>query len=248
SASKWALNLMHPSTTRGELSTPQGRAPGRSRRHLRPFVGATLQRRAEPRRRAPVLGRATGSEGPSPARALLRSLGTDAAAGQRGDMARLGLLVFGLIAGLALRAHAAPDAITFTLSHADCGPTREAGDDRFRLFMNGTQLADVPTSVGCHQSNAPLVVRITDPTGLAGFDPAACNTFRVDMTRESFGIELASVAVTVEGGPGAGRLCLFDGVPTNPHPSCARRPVFSGAYSEGLPAVGGVDPDGDGMA
>src|SRR5262249_50055364 len=83
---------------------------------------------------------------------------------------------------------------------------------------------------------------------VGGFDPAACNTFRVDMTRESFGIELASVAVTVEGGPGAGRLCLFDGVPTNPHPSCARRPVFSGAYSEGLPAVGGADPDGDGMA
>jgi hypothetical protein len=163
-------------------------------------------------------------------------------------MGHLRLLVFGLVAGLTLRAHAAPDAITFTLSHADCGPTREAGDNRFRLFMNGTQLADVPTSVGCHENNTPLVVTIADPTALAGFDPTACNTFRVDMTQDGFGIELAAVAVTVEGGPGAGRLCLFDGFPTNSHPSCARRPMFSGAFSQALPTVGGADPDGDGTA
>ena len=98
-------------------------------------------------------------------------------------MRRLWLPVLGLVAGLALPAHAAPDAIVFTLSHADCGPTGQAGDNRFRLFMNGTLLADVPTSVGCVQSNTPLVVTITDPTALAGFDPARCNTFRVDMTR-----------------------------------------------------------------
>ena len=162
-------------------------------------------------------------------------------------MRRLRLLVLGFVAGATLPAHAAPDAITFTISHADCGPTFQAGDNRFRLFMNGTLLADVPTSVGCQQSNTPLVVTIADPTALAGFDPASCNTFRVDMTHDGSGIELATVAVAVEGGPDAGRLCLFDGFPTNPHPSCARRPVFSGAYSGGLATVGGADPDGDGM-
>src|SRR5262249_19150422 len=103
-----------------------------------------------------------------------------------GDMRRLWLPVLGFVAGLTLPAHAAPDAIVFTLSHADCGPTRQAGDNRFRLFMNGTLLADVPTSVGCVQSDTPLVVTIMDPTALAGFDPAACNSFRVDMTTEDF--------------------------------------------------------------
>ena len=163
-------------------------------------------------------------------------------------MRRLWLPVLGLVAGLALPAHAAPDAIVFTLSHADCGPTRQAGDNHFRLFMNGTLLADVPTSVGCVQSNTPLVVTITDPTALAGFDPASVQLLpRRHDRRHGFGIALSTVAVTVQGGAGAGRLCLFDGYPLNPHPSCAPRPVFSGDYSEGLTTVGGPDPDGDGM-
>jgi len=162
-------------------------------------------------------------------------------------MRRLWLPVLGFVAGLTLPAHAAPDAVIFTLSHADCGPTRQAGDNRFRLFMNGTLLADVPTSVGCRENSTPLVVTVTDPTALAGFDPAACNSFRVDMTAEGFGIELSTVAVTVQGGAAAGRLCLFDSYPQNPHPSCAPRAVFSGGYSEALTTVGGPDPDGDGM-
>src|SRR5262245_40409355 len=142
-------------------------------------------------------------------------------------------------------AQAAPDAVTFTINHADCGPTFQPGDNRFRLFMNEVLLADVPTSHGCVDSNTPLVVRVTDPALLAGFDPAACNTFRVEMSRNGAGVYLATALVEVSG---AGSLCLFDGTADNPHPGCGRRPTFYGSLDAGRRGeVGGADADGDGV-
>jgi hypothetical protein len=45
-------------------------------------------------------------------------------------MTLTGRIVLLLVLAGALPAAAAPDAITFTISHADCGPTYHAGDNR----------------------------------------------------------------------------------------------------------------------
>src|SRR5262245_20396337 len=158
---------------------------------------------------------------------------------------RIGTLAALAVVLRALPALAAPTAITFTINHVDCGPTFQAGDNRFRLFMNDVLLADVPTSNGCLDNNTPLVVTVTDPGALAGFDPATCNTFRVDVSQDGAGVYLATALVEVAG---AGSLCLFDGSRDNPHPGCGRRPLFYGPVDfEHLGQLGGADADGDGL-
>jgi hypothetical protein len=94
--------------------------------------------------------------------------------------------------------------------------------------MNEVLIADVPTSNGCIDNNPPLVVTVTDPGALAGFDTATCNTFRVEVSQNGDGVYLASALVEVAG---AGSLCLFDGTPDNPHPGCGRRPLFYGSVN-----------------
>lgn len=159
-----------------------------------------------------------------------------------GRLALLLALALGL--ARALPAAAAPDAITFTISHADCGPTYRAGDNRFRLFMNETLLAEVPTTMDCVDSNTPLVATITDPAALALFDPSACNSFRIEISHEGAGVYLGAVRVDA-----SGSLCLFDGSRTDPQPGCARRRLFGGPVdTSGLTQAGGADPDGDGVA
>ena len=131
----------------------------------------------------------------------------------------LPLLALSLVC--AFPAAAAPDAITFTISHADCGPSYHAGDNRFRLFLNETRLAEVPTTVAF--AGYRLVVTITDPADLlALFDPATCNSFRVEISRAG---APAAMDRGVDVGD-AGAICLFDGSATDPHPSCCPALAF----------------------
>ena len=96
---------------------------------------------------------------------------------------RLGIvaaLLFAALVPAAARAtHLTPTAITFTIEHGDCDG---AGANSFALYLNGTLLATVPSTQGCACNASPLVATFTDAATLALFDPAACNSFRVDVT------------------------------------------------------------------
>ncbi len=149
---------------------------------------------------------------------------------------------------LAQANHITPTAITFTILHADCGPTGSPGDNSFSLFLNGTLLATVPSSQGCDCNATPLVKTFSDAATLALFDPAACNSFRVDQTNSGAEVALGFVRVTVSTSTTSVDLCLFDADPAEAHPTCKDRNVCdapSATYD--VPSVGGSDADGDGI-
>src|SRR5205823_6656441 len=123
---------------------------------------------------------------------------------------RLGLAIVTALAGALLAsaaAHATPTAITFTIEHADCAG---AGVNSFALYLNDTLLATVPSTQGCTCNASPLVASFTDAATLALFDPAACNSFRVDVTGGGAGVALGIVRASVSTASGPASTCLFD--------------------------------------
>src|SRR5439155_10896546 len=103
---------------------------------------------------------------------------------------RFGLGIVTALAGALLAAaaaHATPTAITFSIEHADCAG---AGVNGFALYLNDTLLATVPSTQGCTCNASPLVASFTDAATLALFDPAACNSFRADVTGGGQGVAL----------------------------------------------------------
>jgi hypothetical protein len=137
----------------------------------------------------------------------------------------------------------APSAITFTLLYSDC---HGAGADTLTLTLNGNVLATVPTARGCNCNETPHVVTITDPGLLALFDPGICNSFGVTSSPYAVGFGFVEATVSFPTGPLV--FCAFDGYPTNPNPTCARRNLCNAAPGHStLASVGGPDPDGDGV-
>jgi hypothetical protein len=137
-----------------------------------------------------------------------------------------------------------PSAITFTILYSDC---HGAGADTLTLTMNGHTLATVPTARGCTCNQTPQVITISDPVLLALFDAGICNSFGATSSPFAVGFGFVETTVSMPGGPQV--FCAFDGYPDNPNPTCARRNLCNAApgYSL-LAAVGGPDPDGDGVA
>jgi hypothetical protein len=165
--------------------------------------------------------------------------------GLRGLCFGLGLVTL-LGAGRAHATLSAPTAITFAVNHADCGVA--AGAHSLGLYLNDVLLGTVPTSIGCVCSAEALAVSFTDPATLALFDPSACNRFRVALSDGGADVALGFVRVTVAAPGGAARLCLFDGYPGNPGPTCTDRGTCDSPYNTlSVAEVGGVDADGDGL-
>jgi hypothetical protein len=137
----------------------------------------------------------------------------------------------------------APTAITYTILHSDCHGT---GVDTLTLTMNGYVLATVPAKAHCNCGEQALVVAITDPTLLAHYDPAQCNTFAVSSSPNAPGFGF--VKVTVTAATGSSEYCAFDGYAENPNPTCADRFLCDApGYDPLVSSVGGSDPDGDGV-
>ena len=163
---------------------------------------------------------------------------------------RLGIvaaLLFAALVPAAARAtHLTPTAITFTIEHGDCDG---AGANSFALYLNGTLLATVPSTQGCACNASPLVATFTDAATLALFDPAACNSFRVDVTGGGHGVALGFVRASVSTASGPASTCLFDGFPNNQTATCAARALCDGAaYSFDVASAGGTDTDADGVS
>ena len=154
--------------------------------------------------------------------------------------------LFGMIVftAPAFATHLSPTAITFTVLHSDCGPTSSPGDNTLTFFLNGSVLGSVPTNQGCGCTSIPLEVTFSDPGLLSGFDPAACNAFRVDFTQNGAGVVVGFVQVKVATLTTPSVLCQFDGDAVNASPSCAPRDLCD-SYAFGLTSVGGSDWDGD---
>ncbi len=155
----------------------------------------------------------------------------------------LGSLLLGNAANIA-EAHAdpadpgVPTAITFTVSHADCG------SGSFVMLLNGTQIDVAPSSNSCLCNSTPLVRTITDPVALSLFKPGSCNEFSVHVLGEQ-DIALGFVRVTLSTASGPQDSCLFDGFQDNPAMTCTNRDLCSGPlYSFSVSSVGG-DDDGD---
>jgi len=157
----------------------------------------------------------------------------------------LGALVLGLglVPTTARASHITPTAITYKILHADCG----AGFNSFMLFVNDVLVATLPSTQGCQCNTAPLTITLTDTATLALFDPAICNTFRVDVTNEGGGVALAFVRVTVTTASTTVSDCLFDGQLGNPAPVCADRDLCE-SFSSGVTSTGTSDQDVDGFA
>src|SRR5262249_14883991 len=117
---------------------------------------------------------------------------------------RLGLGIMIALAGALFApaaADATPDAITFTIEHADCDG---AGVNSFSLYLNDTLLATLPSTQDCVCNASPLVATFTDAATLALFDPAACNRFRVDVSDYGIDVALGFVGVSVSSGGTSG--------------------------------------------
>ncbi|WP_437774364.1 DNRLRE domain-containing protein [Sorangium sp. So ce1097] len=150
--------------------------------------------------------------------------------------------LFGLLAVLLSwrTAQAAPSAVTFTISHADCG-----SGGGFALFVGGTHIDTVPSTNGCFCNATPLVVTYTDPAVLALLDAPQCNDVRVEAAGGA-NIAWGFVRVAVESAEGTATACIYDAPGEEPRPRCADRDLCDG-YSY-LGSVGEADPDGDGIS
>lgn len=156
------------------------------------------------------------------------------------------LLAAALSPGATYASHITPTAITFDILHADCA-AENPGINSFTLFLNDVAIATaVPSSQGCFCNDVPLTITFTDAPTLALFNPAICNTFRVDATTDGYGIALGYVRVTVATASAPVVGCLFDGAPGNPAPVCADRD-FCTSYTLSVASTGGSDQDGDGL-
>ena len=155
------------------------------------------------------------------------------------------LLASGLISTAAYASHITPTAITFEILHADCGSSAP-GFNSFNLFLNDVLLATVPSSQGCQCNTSSLTITFNDAQTLALFDPAICNSFRVDVTELGGGVAIGFASVTVATSTTPVTDCLYDGFLSNPAPVCADRDLCS-SYTIGDTSTGGSDPDGDGF-
>jgi hypothetical protein len=167
--------------------------------------------------------------------------------GLRGLRCGLGI-VTALLAGVPQLTHASitPTEISFAVNHADCAG---AGAHTFGFYLNDVLLGTLPSSNACVCTTDTLVATFSDAASLALFDPAACNSFRVDVSNAGQDLGLGFVGVTVSTAGLPARLCLFDGYSTNPVPTCRSRSTCDGAgLSFDVSSVGGPDADADGVA
>src|SRR5262245_28717317 len=100
-------------------------------------------------------------------------------------------LVTALLGGVPKTAHAlTPTAITFTVNHADCAGV---GAHTFSFYVNDALLGTLPSSTACACTTNALVATFSDAASLALFDPAACNSFRMDVSNGGADLALGYV-------------------------------------------------------
>jgi len=144
------------------------------------------------------------------------------------------------------RASAAVTSVTFDIGHSDC---TAPGAHTLNLFLNGVQVASVPTTDGCTCHENGLVVTLTDPAVLALVNPAACNSAQVVSPNGNRFLRLAWIRVSLATDDGAdATACLYDGVPWNEFLTCGHRSTCTmPGEMRYLQPIGGADVDGDGI-
>ncbi|MGK3961726.1 thrombospondin type 3 repeat-containing protein [Sorangium sp. So ce118] len=150
--------------------------------------------------------------------------------------------LFGLLAALLCwkPAYGAPSAVTFTISHANCGD-----DGGFALFVGGTHIDTLPSTNACFCNWTPLVATYTDPAVLALLDAPQCNDVRVEAV-DGADVAWGFVKVAVESAEGVETACIYDAGTAVPSRRCAERDLCD-AFSF-LPSVSQADSDGDGIS
>ncbi|XXT14845.1 DNRLRE domain-containing protein [Sorangium sp. So ce429] len=150
--------------------------------------------------------------------------------------------LFGLLAALLCwkPAYGAPSAVTFTISHANCGD-----DGGFALFVGGTHIDTLPSTNACFCNWTPLVATYTDPAVLALLDAPQCNDVRVEAV-DGADVAWGFVKVAVESAEGVETACIYDAGTGAPSRRCAERDLCD-AFSF-LPSVSEADSDGDGIS
>ena len=151
------------------------------------------------------------------------------------------IILWGLASPVA--AQIVPTAITFDILSAEC---QGAGAHQFTVSLNGHELATVPSGSVCYCQGSRVSVTFSDPATLALFDPSGCNSFGVTVSPSAYYV--AEVEVTVATASGPVPYCLFDGFPGNPNRTCAHQQFCDTTGWSWLAVVGGIDPDGDGIA
>ncbi|WP_437291389.1 DNRLRE domain-containing protein [Sorangium sp. So ce406] len=151
----------------------------------------------------------------------------------RTSAARACFVLF-MLAAFPGTAFGAATAITFNISHADCGSAE------FALYLNGVRLDTVASDKRCYCNNLTLKKTFTDPAVLALYDPTTCNDVRVDINRGQ-SVFLGFVSVDVASTEGSSRLCLFDAL--SGRTPCAERNVCD-AYHRSVTSLGNYDGDG----
>jgi hypothetical protein len=152
------------------------------------------------------------------------------------------MAIVGLLAIGSARA-ATPTAVRFDIGHADCVAP---GAHNFKLYVNETLVATVPSTDPCTCHEGGLVVTLTSPTVLGLVDPAACNTARVTVASGGSTIRIAWVRVTLETDAGMTSTCLYDGSVLNEILVCRARSTCAAPGNATYTfAIGGADPDAD---
>ena len=161
----------------------------------------------------------------------------------RGPALALGILLLGGSASSPASAQIVPTSIRFEILYSECRPS---GTDTVTFSMNGQVVGSLPMPRQCNcGDSSPLVVTFSDAATLALFDPSGCNSF--GLTTSPFTLGFGEVRVVVTTSSDLIAFCLFDGYPANPNRLCAERMLCDAPGSTHLAAVGGVDPDGDGI-
>ena len=159
-------------------------------------------------------------------------------------------LVGALLATLALaggaaaeRAHAQqPAAITFVVPHAVCGEA-----SALEFYVNEHRIASAPTRAGCAcRTPGADTYEFTAPEVLALLDPAACNTFRVDVPPGAGLVYLGELLVRVSWGASSTESCLFDTGRDGGTLTCDGD-VCGEFLSDRIRTTGDADGDGDGV-
>lgn len=149
-----------------------------------------------------------------------------------------------LLAATAVPARAQqPDAITFVVTHAACGTEPSL----LEFYVNEHRIAVEPTRTGCRCGAAEDgTYEFRAPEILALFDPAACNTFRVDVAPGSWPIYLGEVRVRVSSAAATSEACLFDVLRDGSKLVCDGS-LCKPFVEDRVFSSGDADPDGDGI-
>jgi hypothetical protein len=154
----------------------------------------------------------------------------------------LGLAAIVATLGGSARA-ATPTALVFDIGHADC---LAPGGHSFKLFVNDTLVATVPSNGACDCHEGGLIVTLTSPATLALVNPDACNTARVEVPSKGSSIKIAWVRVTLQTDVGPESVCLYDGSIFNEILVCGNRSVCAApGNARYMFPIGGSDQESD---